>query len=74
MKYSEVAHTPSEGEQWKVPPLDTFIFYIDREYEASLKVKIPTQLLDELADQAEEHVCKANNDKTNTKHQNYYFY
>ena len=67
MKYLEVAHPPGESEQWKAPPLDTSIFYIDREHEASFKVKIPTQLLDELADQAEEHACKANNIKTNTK-------
>ena len=42
MKYSEVAHPPGESEQWKAPPLGTSIFYIDREHEASLKVKIPT--------------------------------
>src|SRR5205085_2314131 len=50
------------------------IFYIDREHKATLKTKIPTQLLDELADQAEENVCKANNIKTNVKCRNYYFY
>ena len=67
MKYSEVAYPPSESEQWKALPLDTSIFCIDREYEATLKTKIPTQLLDELADQAEENACKANNIKTNIK-------
>jgi len=50
MKYSEVAYPPGESEQWKAPALDTSIFYIDREHEATLKTKIPTQLLDELAD------------------------
>ena len=54
--------------------MDVSIFHIGREYEATLKTKIPTQLLDELAEQAEEYICKANNVKTNTKCRNYYFY
>ena len=74
MKYSEVAYPSDENEQQKFPPLDTSIFHINREHKATLKTKIPTQLLDELADQAEEYVYKANNIKTNTKRQNYYFY
>ena len=74
LKYSEAAYPLNESEQWKLPPMDVSIFHTGREYEATLKTKIPTQLLDKLAEQAEEYICKANNVKTNTKHRNYYFY
>src|SRR5437868_5594750 len=45
IKYSEVAYPLSESKQWKAPLLNTSIFDINREHKATLKVKIPTQLL-----------------------------
>ena len=51
----------------ETPPIDTAIFHIDEKHEASLKNKIPTQVLDELANQAEKYACEANKVKPNIK-------
>ena len=74
IKYSKAVYPLGEDEQWKSLTLDPSVFYINREYKATLKIKIPTQTLNELANLAEEYTCKANKVKTNIKRRNYYFY
>src|SRR5205823_9874016 len=58
----------------KVPTIDPSTFQIDGKNEASFSKPIPTKLLDELTDQAEDFICKQNKVQSNQKHRSYYFY
>jgi hypothetical protein len=64
----------TENETWKQPKIDSSIFYINGQHEATFKKRIPTQLLDDLATRAEESTCALNKVDTNSKRRNYYFY
>jgi hypothetical protein len=73
-KRSYQLYPKKENETWKSPNIDATIFHIDEKYEASFKNPVPTKVLDELANQAEELTCKLNSTVTNTKRRNFYFY
>jgi hypothetical protein len=73
-KHSCKVYSQQDNEKWTEPNFDFSIFHIDAEHEATFKTKIPTQLLDNLADTAEDNFCKLNLTKTNPKRRNYYFY
>ena len=63
-----------EVETLHEPKLDSSIFHINGKHEATLKQTIPTKILENLAKEAEEAVCKLNNITSSLKRCRFYFY
>ena len=74
LKQSYTTFPKKDSEIWKLPTFDSSMFKIDRKHEASFSNPIPLKLIDELADQAEEFICKENKTTKFQKRQSYYFY
>jgi hypothetical protein len=74
LEYSYQLFPKKENETWKQPILKDNLFNKEQKYEATFEKAIPTQLLDQLADQAEKDTCSQNKVITNAKRRNYYFY
>ena len=63
-----------ESKIWKEPSLKIEIFKLKQEHEASFFKLVPTQLLDQLTNEAEKEVCELNKVETNAKRRSFYFY
>ena len=61
-------------EIWKEPSLKTEQFELEEKYEAIFSKPILTQLLDQLANEAEKEACEFNKVETNSKRRSFYFY
>ena len=58
LKQSYTTYPKKDSEIWKLSTFDPSIFKIDRKYEADFSKPISLKLIDELADQAEDFICK----------------
>jgi hypothetical protein len=74
IKQSFTTFSAQSQETWQTPDLSTDIFDKNKPNEALFTRKIPTEIFDCLADQAENYACQQNSVRTNSKRRNYYFY
>ena len=72
--YSYELFPKKECEIWKEPSLKTEQFELEEKYEAIFSKPILTQLLDQLASEAEKKACELNKVETNAKYRSFYFY
>ena len=69
--YSYELFPKKESKIWKEPFLKLDLFEHEQEHEATFSKPIPTQLLDQLANEAKQEACKLNNIKINIKYRNF---
>ena len=74
LKQSYTTFPKKDSEIWKLPTLDFSVFEIEGKHEADFSKPIPLKLIDELADQAEDFICKQNKTTKFQKRRSYYFY
>ncbi|CAG8753029.1 8835_t:CDS:1, partial [Racocetra fulgida] len=63
-----------QHESWPHPDFNPSLFIIDGKHTATFSKEILTKLLDELATQTKDYICKTHSMPTVTKRRNYYFY